>query len=105
MSSIRADLIKQRNFYVDKPFYLWRFWLHSKVAQIDAEIAAIDICDPLSIESLMKQREIHIINRNFVLDDPFIYHTPVWKRRLKEIDKKLDEIDAQIYLLEKLKVK
>lgn len=40
--SLREELVKKRNRYVDKPFYLWRFWLHGKVAEIDAEIEAID---------------------------------------------------------------
>ena len=59
--SLREELVKKRNRYVDKPFYLWRFWLHAKVAEIDAEIEAIDASTYSMVD--------HVPNANFTVKD------------------------------------
>lgn len=57
----REELIKKRNRYVDKPFYLLRFWLHGKVSEIDAEIEAIDASTYSFVD--------HVPNPNFTVKD------------------------------------
>jgi hypothetical protein len=38
----RKELIFKRNVYVEKPFYLYRFWLHKHVRTIDNLIDNVD---------------------------------------------------------------
>ena len=52
------------------------------------------------IESLMEQRKTYIALRNKILDDVFLYYSRNGKKRLREIDGNLDEIDEKISGLE-----
>lgn len=40
---LRLLLVEARNKIVDKPFFLWRFWLKKPLARIDEKLDAIDV--------------------------------------------------------------
>ena len=42
LSALREPLVIARNQIVDKPLFLWRFWLKKPLALIDIELDAID---------------------------------------------------------------
>ncbi len=52
------------------------------------------------IKTLMKSKEPYIILRNKILDNPFRFFSPTARKKLANIDSKLDEIDLRIYDLQ-----
>lgn len=42
LNALREPLVTARNRIVDKPFFLWRFWLRKHLALIDAKLDTID---------------------------------------------------------------
>lgn len=53
-----------------------------------------------SIDYYVALREPLIFLRDKILDNPLSYFNPFRRKRLREIDSKLDEIDLKIYVLE-----
>jgi hypothetical protein len=54
------------------------------------------------ISQLDGYKSLWITERNLILDHPFKYFLPKYKRKLKEIDSHLDILDLKIYELRKL---
>jgi hypothetical protein len=53
------------------------------------------------IDQLMSQKEPYVSLRNKILNNPFKYYNPVYRKKLKKIDAELDVIDMKIYSLER----
>jgi hypothetical protein len=67
---------------------------------IESAMVATTLQDSNSqkIEKIISEREPFIIERNRILDNPIKYL--FYRKKLREIDAKLDALDLQIFLLE-----
>ncbi|MBL7715127.1 MAG: hypothetical protein JNL01_06630 [Bdellovibrionales bacterium] len=68
--------------------------------EIDAMVISTTQKGILPLEYLLKLREPYISLRNVILDNPFKYYNPIYKRKLRHIDEKLNELDVHIHALE-----
>lgn len=55
----------------------------------------------LEIERLIQLQEPYIIERNKILDNPLKYYLPYYRRKLCNIDSKLDELELKIYEIQR----
>lgn len=53
------------------------------------------------VAELLTHKKQYISLRNKILDNFFKYYNPLYRYKLKKIDAKLDEIELEIYTLEK----
>lgn len=69
--------------------------------KLEAQLSSVSQLNVLSYYNLMKLKESYIFARNEIIDSFFKYFIPKYRRRLREIDLRLDELDLQIYMFER----
>jgi hypothetical protein len=52
------------------------------------------------IENIFRLKDPLIQARNNIIDNPFKYYFPYYRKKLTRIDTRLDELDMQLYMLE-----
>lgn len=71
-----------------------------KELESSAVVTTIPASKIQNIENLIDTKKLLISKRNTILDNLFKYYNPYYRRKLKEIDAKLDELDLQLYIFE-----
>jgi len=70
--------------------------------ELESSFIAISISKDKTqqIENILYSKEPLTRERNSILDNPFKYYNPFYRKKLKKIDARLDELDLQLYVLE-----
>lgn len=70
--------------------------------ELEAAVVATSIFENKAqqIENILYSKEPLIKERNTILNNFFKYYNPFYRKKLKKIDARLDELDLQLYSLE-----
>mgnify|MGYP001563867681 CR=1 FL=1 len=76
----------------------------SKIGKTKTDVEALVVLatqhKALLVDYLMTLRGPFIARRNAIIDSPFRYYNPLYRRKLRQIDSQLDAIDIMIRALE-----
>lgn len=70
------------------------------IPEVAALLTSATLHKALPIDHLMEARQPYIGQRNQILDSPLKYFNPFYRKQLKVIDAKLDDLDIQINQLD-----
>ena len=77
-----------------------KVYQHTQIQILDSLVSTTFKDELLNIATLKKIREKYVCERNKILDNPFKYFNPFYKKRLTDIDTKLDDIENRLYQLD-----
>lgn len=91
-----------RNEPIDSSNYNKKAAHERIITELESLFVATSLSSPYTnqLDQLFKEREPYIARRNMILDSFYKSYLPKYKRELRSIDAKLDQIELEIYLLE-----